>query len=120
MDKEIGRLCKNNRSKSSTSTLKKPGLTSSACHTSSASNSTRTSILPRLDNKHITTNQNKNNVSNIDEIQSCVTSQKQNYIVQSTSKPTHLTTLNATLPIPCAKLHTTIKLPPDGREFFSD
>ena len=73
MGKDIGRLYKNNRSKLSTLTLKKPGLSSSASHTSSASNSTRTYISPRLDNKHITTNHNKNNISNKYDIQSCVT-----------------------------------------------
>ena len=59
-----------------TSTLKKPVLSSSDAHTSSASNLTQTSISSQLDNKDITTNQNKNNTSNTDDIHSCVTPRK--------------------------------------------
>ena len=70
----------------------------------------------QVDNKHITTNQNKNKISNTDDIQSCVTPQKQNYSVQATFTPTHLTPLNATLTIPSVNLHTTTKLPPAGKE----
>ena len=47
---------KNNRSKLSTSSLKKPVLSSSAAHTSSANNFARTSISSKLDNKDIITN----------------------------------------------------------------
>ena len=61
MGKEIGRLYKNNQSKISTETLKKYGLSYSAVHTLSASNSTRTPISSQLDNKGISTNQNNNN-----------------------------------------------------------
>ena len=103
---------KNNHSKLSTSTLKKHVLSSSAEHTSSASNLTRTIISYRLDNKYITTNQNKNNISNIDDIHSCVTPQKQIYSVQATSTTTHLNPLNATIPIQYVKLHTTTEIPP--------
>ena len=111
MGKEIGRLYKNNQSKLSTPTLTKPGLSSSAAHISSASNLTRTSISSQLDNKDITTNQNKNNTSNTDDIHSCVTPQKQNYSVQATSTTTNFTPLNATLYLKSVKLHTTTKLP---------
>ena len=92
MGKEIGCSFKYNQSKLSTPTLKKPVLSSSESHTSSASNSTRIYILSRLNNKHITTNKNKNNISNTYGIQSCVTPQKTNYKVQATSTPTHLMT----------------------------
>ena len=68
MGKEIGRSFKYNRSKISTSTLKEPVVSSSTAHTSSASNLTRTSISSQLDNKDITTNQSKNNISNTDDI----------------------------------------------------
>ena len=51
-------------------------LSSSADQVSSASNSTWTSISSQLDNKEITTNQNKNNNSNTDDIHSCVTTKK--------------------------------------------
>ena len=77
MGKEIGRSFKYNRSKISTPTLKKPVLSSSAAHTSSASNLTRTFISSHLDNKNSTTIQNKKNTSNIDDIHSCVTTQKE-------------------------------------------
>ena len=67
MGKEIGRSYKYNRSKLSTPTLKKPVLSSSAAHTSSAINLTQTFISSQLDNKDITTDQNKNNTSNTDK-----------------------------------------------------
>ena len=114
MGKEIGRFYKHNRSKLFTPTLKKYVLSSSDSHTSSASYSTQTSISYRLDNKHITTNQNKNNTSNTDGVQSCVTPQK-NYSVQAKLTPTHLTPFNYTLPITSVKLHTTTKLTPSGK-----
>ena len=76
MGKEIGRCFKYNRSKISTPTLKKLVLSYLAAHTLYASNSTGTSISYQLDNKDITTNQNKNNTSNTDDIYSCVTPQK--------------------------------------------
>ena len=110
MGKEIGRSFKYNRSKILTSTLKEPVLLYSAADTSSGSNLTQTSISSQLDNKYITTNQNKNNTSNTGDIHSCVTSRKQNYSVQSTSTTTHLTPLNATLHIAYVKLHKTTKL----------
>ena len=118
MGKEIGRSFKYNRSKISTPTLKKPVLSSSASHKSSASNSTGTSISSQLDNKNSTTNHNKNNTSNIYYIHSCVTAQKQNYSVQATSTPPRLTPLNITLPISPFELHRTTKLPPVGKEYL--
>ena len=74
--------------------------------------------MSRLDNKHITTNQNKNNISNTYDIHSCVTPQKTNYSVQATSTPNHLTPLYATLTIPSVKLHTRTKLPPASKEYI--
>ena len=76
MGKEIGCFKKINQSELSTKRLKKPVLSYSASHLSSASNSTRTSISYRLDNRQININQNKNNISNTDDIHSCVTPQK--------------------------------------------
>ena len=99
-------------------TLKKAFLSYSSSHTSSEINSTQTSIFSRLDNKHITTNQNKNNISNTDNIHSCVTPQKQNYNVQATCTTTNLTPLNAALHILSVKLQTTTELPPAGKEYF--
>ena len=72
MGKEIGRSFKYNRLKLSTSSLKDPVISSSAAHKSYASNSTRTPILSQLGNKDITKNQNKNNISNTNDIHSCV------------------------------------------------
>ena len=68
MVKDISRLLKYNRLKQSTATSKKHVLSSLAENASSASNSTGTSISSQLDNKDITTNQNNNNTSNIDDI----------------------------------------------------
>ena len=99
MGKEIGRSFKYNQSKISTPTMKKSVLSSSAAHTSSASNSKRTSISSQLDNKYITTNKKNNSTSNTDDINSRVTPQKQKYSFQATSKTTRLTPLNTTLPI---------------------
>ena len=114
MGKDIGHFYKHILSKKSPPTLKKPVLLSSASHTLSASNSAKTYILSRLDHKPITNNQNKNNISNTDDIQSYITP-KQNYSVQATYSPTHLTPLNATLHITSIKFHTTTKLPPASK-----
>ena len=78
MGKDIGRFYKYNLSKIFPPKLKKPILLSSASHTSSTSNPTRTSILSRLDNKPITINQNKNNISNKYDMQSYTKTRKQN------------------------------------------
>ena len=75
MIKDIGCLYKYNWPKQSTPKFKKPVLSSSSDHASSASNSTGTSISSQLDNKDITTNQNKSNTSNTDDIHSFVTQQ---------------------------------------------
>ena len=72
MGKEIDLSFKYNWSKLSSSTLKEPVLSSSADHTSSVSNLTWTYISSQLDNKDITTNRNKNNTSNTDDIHLCI------------------------------------------------
>ena len=118
MGKEICRYFKYNWSKISTPKLKKPVLSSSAAHTSSTNNLTRTFISSHLDNKDSTTFQNKKNTSNTDDIHWCVTLRKQNYSVQATSKTPHLTLLNITLPISPVELHTVTKLPPVGKEYL--
>ena len=69
---EIGRSYKYNPLKISNPTLKKTVLSSSADHTSSASNSIPTSISSQRDNKEITTNQKNNNTSNTDDIHSFI------------------------------------------------
>ena len=87
-------------------------LSYSAAHTSSISNLKGTSISSQLDNKDITTNQNKRNTLSTYEIHSCVTPWKQSYSVRATSKTTNLTPLNATLPIAHVELNTTKKVTP--------
>ena len=99
MVNNIGSLYKYIWPKQSVPTFKKPVLSSSAVHASSASISTGTSISSQLDNKDITTNQNKNNTSNIDDIHSYVTPQKPNYSVHATATIIILTPLNTILPI---------------------
>ena len=104
--------------KISATTLKKYVLSSSASHTSSASNSTRAPISSQLYNKEITTNENTKNNLNTDDIHSYVTTRKKNYSGHATYTTTNLTTLNATLPIAPVQLNTTKKLPPDGKEYL--
>ena len=118
MVNDIGCLYKYNRPKQSTPTFKKPDLSSLAAHASSASNSTRTSISSQLYNKDITKYQNKNNISNTDDINSCVTPRKQNYSVQAISTTTPLTPYNATLPIAFVDLHKTKQLPLTGKTYL--
>ena len=101
----------NNRSKRLTPTPNKPVLSSSASHTSFASNSTQTSISLQLDNKDVTTNLKNNSASNIDIIHSCVTPRKLKYRSQVTSATTYLTPLNGTIPIAIVELHTTKQYP---------
>ena len=76
MGKEIGCSLKYNGSKIFTPTLRKPVFSSSAAHTSSASNLTQTCISYPFYTKDSTVIQNKNNTSNTDGIHSCVTPQK--------------------------------------------
>ena len=99
MGKEIGCYFKYNRSKNSTPTLKKPVLSSSENHTSYTTNLKRTIISSQLENEDITAIQNTSYISNIDDINSCVTPQKQNISVQVTSTPPRLTPLIANLPV---------------------
>ena len=101
--------------KTSTPTLKKPVLSSSAGHTSSASNLTRTFISSKLDNEDSTEIKNKKDTSNADDIHSCVTPREKDYSVQATPTSPRLTLLNATLPIVPVDLQKTTKLPPVGK-----
>ena len=99
MVKEIDRSYKNYRSKISTPTLKKPVLSSSANHTSYTTNSTPTIMSYQLQHKDSTSIQNTVDVSNTDDIHSCLTLQKQNISVQATSTSPRLTPLITTLPL---------------------
>ena len=79
---------------------------------------TRTFISSQLDIEDSTAIQNKKDNSNTDDIHSCATPQKQNYSVQATSTPPHLTPLNTTLPIAPVELHRTNKLHLVGKEYL--
>ena len=81
MGKDIGRSFKYNRSKISTPKLKKHVLLSSANHTPYTTNSTQKIISYQLENKDSTAIQNTSDISNIDDIHSCVTPLKQNISV---------------------------------------
>ena len=97
MGKDIGRSFKYNRSKISSTTLKKPVLSSSANHTSYTTNSTPTIMSHQLLHKDSTSIQNTVNISNTYDIHSCVTPLKQNISVHATYTP------------PCLTLSTLIK-----------
>ena len=99
MGKEIGRSYKYNRPKSSTPTLKKPVLSSSANHTSCITISNPPVTSHPRQHKGSASNQDKVNISNTDDIHSCVTPKRHNIRVQATSTPPRLTPLITTLPI---------------------
>ena len=67
MGKDIGRFYKHNRPKSSSPTLKKPVLSSSAHHTSSINISNPPITSQPCQHKGSASNQEKVNISNIDE-----------------------------------------------------
>ena len=75
MGKDIGCSYKYNRSKISTPTLKKPVLSSSSNYSSYTTILSQTIISSQLENKESTAIQNKSNISNTDDIHSCVTPQ---------------------------------------------
>ena len=96
MGEDIGHSYKYYRSKISTTTLKKPVLSSSVNHTSYTTNSTQSIMSHQLQHKDSNSIQNAVNISNTDEIHSCVTPRKQNISVQATSTPPCLTPLITT------------------------
>ena len=118
MGKYICRSYKYNQSKISSPTLKKPAVSSSAAHTSYTTNSTPTIMSHKLQHKDSTSIQNTVNISNIDDIHSCVTPQKQIISVQATSTPPRLKPLITTLPLLTVELPKTTHLPPLGKEYF--
>ena len=69
----------------------------------------------QLQHKDSTSIQHTVNISNIDDIYSCVTTQKQNISVQDTSIPPRLTPLITTLPLLPVELPKTTHLPPLGK-----
>ena len=76
MGKDIGRSYKYNRSKISTPALKKPILPSSSTYTSYTTSLSQTIISSKLENKDSTAIQNTSDISNTDDIKSCVTPPK--------------------------------------------
>ena len=76
MGKDIGSSYKYNQSKILTPTLKKPVLSSSANHTSYTTSLSQTIISSQLENKYSTAIQNTSEISNTDDIHSCVTPRK--------------------------------------------
>ena len=99
MGKETGHSFKYNRTEISSPTLKKPVLSSSANHTSYTTNPTPNFMPHQVQHKDSTSIQNKVNISNTDDIHSCVTPRKQNIIVHATNTPPLLTPLITTIPL---------------------
>ena len=75
-------------------------------------------ISSQLENEDSTTIQNTSDISNTDDIHSCVTPLKHNISVQATSTPPRLTPLITTLPIATVELPKTTELPPVGNEYL--
>ena len=116
MGKDIGRFYKHNRPKSSSLTLKKPALSSSANHTSCITISNPPITSHPRQHKGSASNQDKLNISNTDDIHSYVTPKRHNISVQATSTPPRLTPLITTLPILPIEVPKTTHLPPLGKE----
>ena len=116
MGKGIGRSFKYNRKKRSSPTFKKPVLSSSANYISFTTNSNPTIMSHQIQHKDSTFIQNTVNISNTDDIHSCVTPRKQNTSVQATSTPPCLTPLITTFPLLPVELPKTKHLPPLGKE----
>ena len=72
----------------------------------------------QLQHKDSTSIQNMVNISNTDDIHSCVTPRKHNISVQVTSTPPHLTPLITTLPFLPIELPKTTHLSPLGKEYL--
>ena len=119
MGKDIGRFYKHNRPKSSSPTLKKPVLSSSANHTSCITISNPPITSHPCQHKGSASNQEKVNISNIYDIHSCVSPKRHNISVQTTSTHPRLTPLITTLYISLVELPKTSHLPPLGKEYLS-
>ena len=72
----------------------------------------------QLQHKDSTSIQKTANISNTDDIHSCVTPRKQNISVHATSTSPRLTPFITTLPFLPAELPKTTHLPPLGKEYF--
>ena len=112
MGKEIGRSYKYKRPKSSSPTLKKHVLSSTANHTSCITVSNQPVTSQPCQHQGTAPNQDKVNISNTDDIHSCETPKSHNISVQATSTPPRLTPLITTLPILPIEVPKTTLLPP--------
>ena len=72
----------------------------------------------QLQHKDSTSIQNTSDISNTNDIYSCVTPRKQNISVQVTSTPPQLTPLINTLPLLPVELPKITHLPPLGNEYL--
>ena len=72
----------------------------------------------QFQHKNSTSIQNMVDISNTDDIHSCVTPRKQNISVRDTSTLPHLTPLITTLPLLPVELPKTTHLPPLGKEYL--
>ena len=118
MSKDIGSSFKYYRPKSSSPTLKKPVLSSLAHHTSCITISNPPVMSHPRQYKGSASNQDKVNISNIDDIHSCVTPKRHNISVHATSTPPLLTPLITTLSILPVESPKTTQLPPLGKEYL--
>ena len=78
----------------------------------------QTIISSLLENKDSTSIQNTSDISNTDDIHSCVTPIKLSYSDQATSTTTRFTSLITTLPLAPVQLTKTTELPPVGKEYL--
>ena len=99
MVKDIGRSFTYNRSKISSTTLKKPVLSSSENYTLYTTNLARTIIASQLENEESTEIKNTSDILNTDGIHSYATPQKHNISVQATYTPPRLTPFITNLPL---------------------
>ena len=111
MGKDISCSLKYNQPKTSSPTLKKPVLSSSANHTSYTTNSTPTIMSNQLQHKDSTSIQNKVNISNTDDIHSCVTPRKKISVFRPLLHPPCLKPLITNLPLLPVELPKTTLLP---------
>ena len=79
---------------------------------------TRNIISSQLENEDSTAIQNMSEILNTYDIHSCVTPQKKNISVQSTSAPPRLTPLITTAPLAPVELPKTTELPRVGKKYL--
>ena len=120
--KDIGRNYKHIQYQLSNPSIKEPVLSSSYFQTSSYTKLKITSVSSVIDKKQTNsvlcsqnTIQNDLNITNNDDMQSCETPIKQNYIIPTTSTPNHHAQCIDDMSVRLFNLYTTKKLPPVGK-----